>query len=50
MVSVSRCRQVFFTQSLPWPEMYRLSRILETTPSRNTATVLKELGIIGKEH
>src|SRR5436190_200188 len=36
MVSVSRWAQVFFTQSLPRPEGYRLSRTFETTPSNPT--------------
>jgi hypothetical protein len=34
--SVSRCAQVFFAQFLLRPETYRLSRTLETTPSRPT--------------
>jgi hypothetical protein len=33
VVSVSRCAQVFLTQSFPRPEPYRLSPTLETTPS-----------------
>src|SRR5438034_11380128 len=36
MVSISRWAQVFFTQSLPRPEGYRLSRTFETTPSSPT--------------